>query len=563
MGGILMGLIECFPFLAHVARGKWMAFYAAMMVMVGAGTIYVYPSYSQQIKHTLRYDEAGMSKISYSRLLGQCLGVFNGIIVELIPAWLGLFLGAVMNLGGYFPTWLAVTGQIPRPKVWQMCFYIAVATNSVNFTQTIAIVSSVNNFPMNRGVVVGLLKGALGLSGAIITQFCYGIYGHDAKGGLLLICALLPASVSLLFMFTVRNIVKNIGRQPNELRVFLSFFYFTILLALFLMVTMLLEEFKIDHQTQAAAAHTKTAIVMVVITLLFLPFILVIKEEATIWKQVIVEKLPQALLKMPVVDSSSTTQHNNRSISSCFANIFKNKPERGEDHTILQAILSADMFYIIMLSLCGYGSAITFNEQLRPIGLALQYHKRLIESVIPLMSIWNYYGRVYSGFVSELLLTKWKLSRSIMMSALLLMQCFGLLLIAFPISPNTYYVASVILGFTYGGQITLILCMTLELFGTKHTATLFNISKLVHPLWKYLFNTKLTQFLYAREAAKNVPHGRMDASTLKDLTCTGTHCFRGSFSILAAIAFIGALVSLRFARRTREFYQGDIYKRFR
>lgn len=171
-----MGVEECFQFLAHVARGKWLAFYAAMMVMVGAGTIYIYPSYSQQIQHTLRYDEAGMSKISYSRFLGQCLGVFNGIIVELIPAWLGLFLSAVMNLGGYFPTWLAVTGQIPRPKVWQMCFYIGVATNSVNFSQTIAIVSSVNNFPMNRGVVVGLLKGALGLSGAIIIQFCYGTY---------------------------------------------------------------------------------------------------------------------------------------------------------------------------------------------------------------------------------------------------------------------------------------------------------------------------------------------------------------------------------------------------
>ena len=79
MGGILMG-VECFPFVVHVARGKWLAFYAAMMVMVGA-------------------------------------------------------------------------------------------TNSANFLETIAIVSSINNFPMSRDVVVGILKGLVG----IVTQFSYGI----------------------------------------------------------------------------------------------------------------------------------------------------------------------------------------------------------------------------------------------------------------------------------------------------------------------------------------------------------------------------------------------------
>ena len=246
----------------------------------------------------------------------------------------------------------------------------------------------------------------------------------------------------------------------------------------------------------------------------------------------------------------------------CFANIFTNKPERGEDHTILQAILSADMFYIFLITLCGYGSALTFFEQLRPFGLALQYHERLIQSIITLTTIWNYYGRVYSGFVSELLLTKWKLSRSIMMSIILLLQCSGLLLVAFPKIPGMYYVASVIVAFTFGAQVSVNLSMISELFGLKHYATFLNFAQASTPMWLYLMNTKLTKVLYAREAAKDIPPG-IDPSTLKNLTCTGHHCFMASFSILAAIAFIGALVSLQFARKTREFYQGDIYKKFR
>jgi hypothetical protein len=175
-------------------------------------------------------------------------------------------------------------------------------------------------------------------------------------------------------MFTIRNI-KN-GRQPNELRVFLNFFYLSILLALFLMVITLLEK----YINLTAEVHTKSSIAVIV--MLFLPLLLVIKEEFSIWKVKkqppmnvnnippthqlgTVEKQPQAIL-VPGEENSEQKG------MSCFANIF-NKPERGEDHTILQAILSIDMFYIFLVTLCGYGSALTSFDQLRAIGLALKY----------------------------------------------------------------------------------------------------------------------------------------------------------------------------------------------
>lgn len=391
-----------------------------------------------------------------------------------------------------------------------------------------------------------------------------GIYGSDAKG-LILLCGLLPAAVSLLFMFTIRN-MKH-GRQPNELKVFLNLFYLTILLALFIMVINLLEK----YITMNDAIHKESALAVTV--LVFLPLVLVIKEEAAIWKfnkqppvnvnilptdhQLVTIEKPQAA---PPPQAQLEENSKQKGIS-CFANIF-NKPERGEDHTILQAILSIDMLYIFLVTLCGYGSALTSYDQLKPIGRALKYHERLVQSITTLASIWNYYGRVYSGFVSELLLMKWKLPRSIMMSVILLLHCIGLLLVAFPEIPGAYYTASVILGFTLGAQVPINLSMISELFGLKYYATLLNCAQVTTILSVYLMNTKLTKTLYAREATKHLPRG-MDPSTVKDLKCTGHHCFRVSFSILATIAFIGALISLQFARRTREFYKGDIYKRFR
>jgi hypothetical protein len=364
-------------------------------------------------------------------------------------------------------------------------------------------------------------------------------------------------------MFTIRNI-KN-GRQPNELRVFLNFFYLTILLALFLMVITLLEK----YINLTAEVHTKSSIAVIV--MLFLPLLLVIKEEFSIWK---VKKQPSMNVNnIPPTHQLGTNEKQPQAIlvpgeenseqkgMPCFANIF-NKPERGEDHTILQAILSIDMFYIFLVTLCGYGSALTSFDQLRAIGLALNYNDRLVNSIITLANVWSYFGRVYSGFVSELLLIKWKLSRAIMMSVVLLMHGIGLLLVAFPKIPGAYYVASMIIGFTLGAQVPINLVMISELFGLKYFATLLNCASLTTPLWVYLMNTKLTKTLYTKEAAKGLPPG-IDSSTVKDLSCTGHHCFKVSFSILASIAFVGAIISLQFARRTREFYKGDIYKRFR
>ncbi|KAE8037451.1 hypothetical protein FH972_010038 [Carpinus fangiana] len=541
MGGIMGG--NCFPFALQVVRGRWFAIFAALLIMCGAGTTYIYNLYNKEIK-VLGYDEAAMNKIAFYRDVGSCLAIFNGFIIEVTPTWLGFFLGAAMNFGGYIMIWLAIMGWIPKPAVWQMCLYIAVATNAPNFSGTLGIVKSVQNFPVSRGVVLGLLKG------------------------LVLLCAILPTSVSLLFMFTIRNL--NHGRQPNELRVFLNFFYLSILLALFLMVMTLLEKY-IDL---TAAVHSRSAIAVVII--LFLPLLLVIKEEVAIWKvnkqspmnvnipptdQLVTVEKPQQTL-FPGGSSPTQLEENSQQKEiPWFANMF-NKPERGEDHTILQAFLSIDMFYIFLVTLCGYGSALTSFEQLRPIGIALKYHERLVGSIITLASVWNYYGRVYSGFVSELLLMKWKLSRAIMMSVVLLMHGIGLLLVAFPEIPGAYYVASVIIGFTLGAQVPINLAMISELFGLKYFATLLNCASLTTPLWVYLMNTKLTKTLYTREAAKDLPPG-IDPSTVKDLSCTGHHCFRVSFSILASIAFIGAIISLQFARRTRDFYKGDIYKRFR
>jgi hypothetical protein len=50
-----------------------------------------------------------------------------------------------------------------------MFLYIIVGSNSETFTNIIAMIKSMKNFPHNRGMVLGLLNGFAGLSGVVFT----------------------------------------------------------------------------------------------------------------------------------------------------------------------------------------------------------------------------------------------------------------------------------------------------------------------------------------------------------------------------------------------------------
>ncbi|XP_009356931.2 protein NUCLEAR FUSION DEFECTIVE 4-like [Pyrus x bretschneideri] len=546
---------EPFQFAVHVVKGRWFSVFASFLIMAGAGATYLFGVYSKQIKSSLGYDQTTLNLLGFFKDLGANVGVLSGLIGEVTPTWFVLLIGSAMNFAGYFMIWLAVTAKIPKPKVWHMCLYICIGANSQNFANTGALVTCVKNFPASRGVMLGLLKGFTGLSGAMFTQIYLAVYGNNSKSMILLI-AWLPAALSVIFVYTIRPM--KFVRQPNELRVFYHFLYVSIGLAVFLMAMIVLQK-QVDF-SQAAYAGS----VSVVCFFLFVPLGIAIREELNLWnlmKQPVDPPTELTVTKLPAQESEVKEKQEKKTKISCFVDVF-NKPKRGEDYTILQALLSIDMLILFIATLCGLGSSLTAVDNLGQIGESLGYPTKTISSFVSLVSIWNYFGRVFSGFVSESLLVKWKVPRPLMMTLVLLLSCVGHLLIAFP-APGSVYVASVIIGFSFGAQLPLLFAIISELFGLKYYSTLFNCGQLASPLGSYILNVKVTGMLYDREALKELAKSGMARSSVKELICLGNQCYRLAFSILAAITFFGAVVSLILVVRTREFYNGDIYKKFR
>lgn len=229
---------EMRSFSLQIISSRWFTIFASLLIMSVNGTSYMFGLYSGDIKTSLGYDQTTLNTLSFFKDLGGNLGVSAGLVYEIMPPWVVLSIGAVMNFSAYFLIWVTVTGRINKPRLWQVCLYMCLATNAASYPNTGALVTCVKNFPESRGSVIGLLKGLISLSGAIMTQLYHAFYGNDSKS-LILLIAWIPAIVPLLFLRTMR--IMKVVQQEKELKVFYKFLYTALGLAGFIMLIIIIQ----------------------------------------------------------------------------------------------------------------------------------------------------------------------------------------------------------------------------------------------------------------------------------------------------------------------------------
>ncbi|KAL6880332.1 hypothetical protein ACP4OV_011897 [Aristida adscensionis] len=534
-------------FALNILRGRYFMIFASTLVMAATGGTYNFGIYSKAIKASLHYDQGHLNMLAFSKNLGASIGLVSGLLNQASPPWMGLALGAGTNLVGHLMTYLAVTGRTARPPFGLVFLYAMVGASSQPFATTAALVTAVNNFPDNRGLVLGLLTGFAGLSGAIFAQLHRAFDGANDDGAeLLLLMAWLPAAVYLLLTRAIRIIPRNAAAaaagtaRGRERKALLHFIYASVLLAVYLLAMNVVEA--TAHHLPKPAYHVAVG-VPALLLLLVIPLHIVVKHGVeTNTTEPAAATIIVTVIKD--VNFSSASAPPNERPECAAADELTPWPARGEDHSVVQALCTGDMLLLLLVAGLGIGSLLTAVDNVGQIGQSLGYTQGAISMSVSLLSLSNYAGRVIAGVVSDWALRRHKAPRPLALAVVNLLAAGGHLSIAVG-TRGALYAASTVAGFCLGAHWPVLFAVISELFGIKNFSTLYNLAAPASAVGSYILGVQVAGRLYSREALRQ--HGHRD--------CTGRQCFRVAFLINAGVAaMLGATVSLVVASRTREFY---------
>jgi len=109
--------------------------------------------------------------------------------------------------------------------------------NSTTWMNTAVLVTCMRNFPRNRGPVVGILKGYIGLSTAIFTDLCTALFASSPSSFVLML-TLIPGIVCVTSMIFLRPVPcsANEREEKEETQSFSTFNIIAIIVAVYLLV---------------------------------------------------------------------------------------------------------------------------------------------------------------------------------------------------------------------------------------------------------------------------------------------------------------------------------------
>ncbi|CAL5013714.1 unnamed protein product [Urochloa decumbens] len=574
-------------------RNRWLVFVAAMWMQSCAGVGYLFGSLSPVIKSSLGYNQRQVAGLGVAKDLGDSVGFLAGTLCAVLPLWAALLVGAAQNLVGYGWVWLAVTRRVPVPPLWAMCILIFIGNNGETYFNTAALVSCVQNFPKSRGPIVGILKGFAGLSGAILTQI-YAMINSPDDAALIFMVAVGPTMVVIALMFIVRPVGGHRQVRPSDGTSFTFVYSVCLLLAAYLMGVMLLEDL-VDLSQSMTVLLTIILIIFLLVPIV-IPVLLSFfsdddetlyalllpsprKEEASAstsseeQQEVILSEVEDE--KPKDVDLLPASERQKR-IAALQARLFqaaavgavrvkrRRGPRRGEDFTLMQALIKADFWLLFFSLLLGSGSGLTVIDNLGQMSQSLGYEETHI--FVSMISIWNFLGRIGGGYFSEIVVKDYAYPRAIALAMAQVLMAIGHFNFAMA-WPGTMYIGTLLVGIGYGAHWAIVPAAASELFGVKNFGALYNFLTVANPAGSLVFSGIIASGIYDAEAAKQAQQRHnstllamparvvtMISEAAPSLKCEGAICFFLSSLIMSGFCIIAVVLSLILVYRTKIVY---------
>lgn len=507
------------------AAGAW--------VQCSSGSSYCFSVYSPLLKASQSYSQSTLDSVAFFKDVGANVGVLSGLLQSSRGPSAVLAAGAAQCLAGYLLIWASVAGVLPRPPPALMCVYMLLAAQAQTFFNTADVVTAVENFPGYRGTVIGIMKGFLGLSGAILIQIYRTLFNGNPSSFLLML-ALVPSILPLVMMYFIRVYPDANGEDDG--RGLDAFSLIAMTTAAYLMIVI------IGEAVFTLGLPVRILALVVLLMLLVSPLAVVYKAQVRESSKTQVDETSSCH------DTERITYPKQLASTDCDQEILLLLP-REESLNLLQAMRTCNFWLLFVAMACGMGSGLATVNNMGQIGSSLGYTSRATSTLVSLWSIWNFLGRFGSGYISDYMLRLHGWARPLFIVITLGVMSVGHVIISSDL-PGSLYVGSVLVGVCYGSQWALMPSITSELFGLRHFGTIFNSIAIASPVGSYILSVKVVGSIYDSEASSTG-------------VCTGRNCFMLSFLIMASFALLGVGVSLALFLRTRRFYKQVILARVR
>ncbi|XP_048531217.1 protein NUCLEAR FUSION DEFECTIVE 4-like [Triticum urartu] len=526
--------------MAGTAWGRWLGLVAAVWVQCISGNNYTFSNYSDSIKTLMGLTQLQLNGLSVAKDVGKAFGLLAGLASDRLPTWLLLAIGSLEGFLGYGAQWLVVSKTISPLPYWQMCVCLCLGGNSTTWMNTAVLVTCIRNFRGSRGPVSGVLKGYVGLSTAIFTDVCSALFADDPASFLVML-AVVPAAVcavAMVFLREGRVASADSGGDEADARGFAAISTLAVAIALYLLAADL-------TGVGGGGGLVSTVFVAVLMVLLAAPAAVPAYVGWTSWMKsrkaanADAEDAAAPLLldsKEATAAEAATQPQGNGEAEEARG------PRLGEEHTIAEALWSVDFWVLFSSFLMGVGTGLAVMNNLGQMGVAMGYTD--VSIFVSMTSIWGFFGRLASGTISEHFIKTRALPRPVWNAASQVLMCAGYVVMAFGM-PGSLFVGSVVVGVCYGVRLAVTVPTASELFGLKYYGLIYNILILNLPLGSFLFSGLLAGLLYDAEATK-VPGGGN--------TCSGAHCYRLVFVVMAAACVVGFGLDVLLSLRTRRVY---------
>nr|XP_043616489.1 protein NUCLEAR FUSION DEFECTIVE 4-like [Erigeron canadensis] len=547
-------------------NNRWLVFVASMWVQSCSGIGYLYGSISPVIKSAMGYNQRQIAMLGVAKDIGDAIGFVAGSLCEVAPIWVVLFIGVLQNFFGYGLVWLTINHTLPQFPLWVLCVCIFVGTNGETYFNTGALVSGVQNFPKSRGPVVGILKGFSGLSGAILTQV-YIMFNFPDEASIIFVVAVGPTIVILSLMFIIRPVGGHKQARQSDETSFFALYGVCLILAAYLLAVLILQDLVDLNQT--TITFLTVGLVILVLLPIAIPIILVFsstkplspteesllsedqnQEQNEVILSEVEDETPSGIDSLPADEREKRISHLQARLVQAAADgavkVKSKGPRRGDDFTLMQALVKADFLLMFFSLVLASGSGLTVIDNLGQICESLGYENPHI--FVSMISIWNFLGRVGGGYFSEIIVRKYAYPRPVAMAAVQVVMACSLFYFAMS-APGAIYVVSIVMGSCYGAHWAIVPSAASELFGIKSFGSLYNFLALANPAGALIFSGFLASGIYDYEAKIQSQQTYGEA-----LTCYGTICYSITCGILSGLCLIAVFLSMTVVYRTKRVY---------